>query len=174
VCARRTYKLVGWLIACLFVCWPSRFGNSTVPTWGFLVSFSVSSSLISMHFSFTSSNTQVLGKCRGVMMLHHTVDLYDHGTTCYLHIHELHHHPWHKIQTNFKSIARHNVMHFWSDSIFFIRCSQLVVCVWWSLPKSFSAISPLGKLNFNHPMWPPLWKLFPLVGFIAEESTSVG
>jgi hypothetical protein len=57
--------------------------------------------------------------------------------------------PWHKIQTNFKSIARHNMMHFWSDSIFFIRCSLVSLYVWWRLPKSFksfSAISPLGEI----------------------------
>ncbi len=30
--------LTNWLVCWLLVCWPSRFDNSTVPTWGFLVS----------------------------------------------------------------------------------------------------------------------------------------
>jgi hypothetical protein len=72
-----TNWLVGWLLVCLFV----DLQDLTIVLYQlegfwFLVSFSVSSSLISMHWSFTSSNTQVLGKFSGVMMLHHTVDLW--------------------------------------------------------------------------------------------------
>jgi hypothetical protein len=117
-----TNWLVGWLLVCMFVCWPSRFDNSTVPT------LRVSSFFQCVEFSdfnalsFTSSNTQVLGKFRGggggddasshswsmAMVLLIICILMNSTTT---------------LGTKFKlisnSIARHNMMHFWSDRIFF-------------------------------------------------------